>query len=282
MRIHSLSRILSIPIALTILGILYLSYEMGYQDAMIWILVPLIAATAVIIFQGQIDFWWNERNPVELDKPIADWLRKYDPYYKSLHPDKRQTYDNRLVMYMEGRAFASIGSDERHGVPNDLQAIIASNAVKMMMSKKDYLLGDMDRIFLYKHPFPSPRYQFLHTVETDIEDGVFILSIEHLIPGMINPEEHYNIAMHAYAEAYQRVYTKENFDYLDAITWEQLEEIGFHSQDKIMKTIGFNAADIPTIAINHFFTHPRRFSRVLPDAYSRLKRQFGADQLDHL
>jgi len=190
MRIHSLSRILSIPIALTILGILYLSYEMGYQDAMIWILVPLIAATAVIIFQGQIDFWWNERNPV--------------------------------------------------------------------------------------------RYQFLHTVETDIEDGVFILSIEHLIPGMINPEEHYNIAMHAYAEAYQRVYTKENFDYLDAITWEQLEEIGFHSQDKIMKTIGFNAADIPTIAINHFFTHPRRFSRVLPDAYSRLKRQFGADQLDHL
>lgn len=281
MRIHSLSRILSIPIAITVLGILYLSYELGYQDAMIWILVPLVVATAVIIFQGQIDFWWNERNPVELDKPISDWLRKYDPYYKSLHPDKRQAYDNRLVMYMHGRAFASVGS-EHHDVPNDIQAIISCNAVKMMISKKDYLLGDMDRIYLYKHPFPTPRYQFLHTVETDIEDGMLIFSLEHLIPGMINPDEHYNIAMHGYAEAYLRVFTKEDFTYLDGITWEQLEEIGYHSQDKILKIIGFNAVEIPTVAINHFFTHPRRFSKVLPDAYNRLKRQFGADQLDQL
>ena len=281
MRIHSLSRILSLPIALTILGILYLSYELGYQGAMIWILVPLVIATAVVIFQGQIDFWWNERNPVELDPPISAWLKKYDPYYKSLHPDQRQKYDNRLVMYMHGRAFASVGS-EHHAVPDDIQAIVASNAVKMMMSKKDYLLGDMDRVYLYKHPFPTPRYQFLHTVETDIEEGVFIFSLEHLIPGMINPEEHYNIAMHGYAEAFQRVFPKEDFTYLDHITWEQLEELGHHSQDKILKTIGFNKTDIPTVVINYFFTHPRRFNSMFPDVFDRLVRQFGADQLSLL
>lgn len=281
MRIHSLSRILSIPIAIVSLGILYISYELGYQNAILWILIPLIAATAVVIFQGQIDFWWNERNPVKLDEPISNWLYQYDDYYNSLNPQKRKEYDNRLVMYMHGRAFASVGS-EHHSVPNDLQAIIASNAVKLMMSKKDYLLGDMDRIFLYKHPFPSPRYQFLHTVETDIEDGVFIFSLEHLVPGVINPKEHYNIAMHGYVEAYQRVYTKEDFDYLDNITWELLEDIGYHSKNEILKTIGFNATDIPTVAINHFFTHPRRFRAVLPETYNRLKRQFGADQLDHL
>lgn len=278
MRIHSLSRILSLPIALSILSILYVSYELGYQDAMIWILIPLIVATAVIIFQGQIDFWWNEKNPVKLDPPISAWLNKYEPYYKSLHPNQRQNYDNRLVMYMQGRAFASVGS-EHHSVPTDIQAIVASNAVKMMMSKKDYLLGDMDRIYLYKHPFPTPRYQFLHTVETDIEDGVFIFSLEHLIPGMINPEKHYNIAMHGYVEAFQRVFPKEDFTYLDQITWEQLQQVGFHSQDKILKTIGFNRTDITTVAINHFFTHPRRFSSILPEAYSRLERQFGAEQL---
>lgn len=278
MRIHSLSRILSLPIAISILGILYLSYELGYQDAMIWILVPLVIATAVIIFQGQIDFWWNERNPLQLDPPISDWLNKYDPYYKSLHPQQRQNYDNRLVMYMQGRAFASVGS-EHHSVPDDIKAIVASNAVKMMISKKDYLMGDMDRIYLYKHPFPTPRYQFLHTVETDIEDGVFIFSLEHLIPGMINPEKHYNVAMHGYAEAYQRVFPREDFTYLDQISWEQLEDVGYHSQDKILQTLGFNQTDITTVAINHFFTHPRRFSSILPNIYSRLERQFGAEQL---
>jgi len=281
LRIHSLSRILSLPIALSILTVLYVSYELEYQNAMIWILFPLVIATAVVIFQGQIDFWWNERNPVPLDPPISDWLKKYDPYYTSLDPNQRQNYDNRLVMYMQGRAFVSVGR-EHHDVPNDIQAIIASNAVKMLMSKKDYLLGDMDRIYLYKHPFPTPRHQFLHTVETDIEDGVFIFSLEHLVPGMINPKEHYNIAMHGFAEAFQRVFPKEDFTYLDQITWDQIEEVGYHSKDKILKTIGFNQTDITTVAINHFFTHPRRFNLMIPAAYERLIRQFGADQLSKL
>ncbi len=281
MRIHSLSRILSLPIALSILTVLYVSYELEYQNAMIWILFPLVIATAVVIFQGQIDFWWNERNPVPLDPPISDWLKKYDPYYTSLETNQRQNYDNRLVMYMQGRAFVSVGR-EHHDVPNDIQAIIASNAVKMLISKKDYLLGDMDRIYLYKHPFPTPRHQFLHTVETDIEDGVFIFSLEHLVPGMINPKEHYNIAMHGFAEAFQRVFPKEDFTYLDQITWDQIEEVGYHSKDKILKTIGFNQTDITTVAINHFFTHPRRFNLMIPAAYERLIRQFGADQLSKL
>jgi len=281
LRIHSLSRILSLPIALSILTVLYVSYELEYQNAMIWILFPLVIATAVVIFQGQIDFWWNERNPVPLDPPISDWLKKYDPYYTSLDPNQRQNYDNRLVMYMQGRAFVSVGR-EHHDVPNDIQAIIASNAVKMLISKKDYLLGDMDRIYLYKHPFPTPRHQFLHTVETDIEDGVFIFSLEHLVPGMINPKEHYNIAMHGFAEAFQRVFPKEDFTYLDQITWDQIEEVGYHSKDKILKTIGFNQTDITTVAINHFFTHPRRFNLMIPAAYERLIRQFGADQLSKL
>ena len=281
MRIHSLSRILSLPIALSILTVLYVSYELEYQNAMIWILFPLVIATAVVIFQGQIDFWWNERNPVPLDPPISDWLKKYDPYYTSLDPNQRQNYDNRLVMYMQGRAFVSVGR-EHHDVPNDIQAIIASNAVKMLMSKKDYLLGDMDRIYLYKHPFPTPRHQFLHTVETDIEDGVFIFSLEHIVPGMINPKEHYNIAMHGFAEAFQRVFPKEDFTYLDQITWDQIEEVGYHSKDKILKTIGFNQTDTTTVAINHFFTHPRRFNLMIPAAYERLIRQFGADQLSKL
>lgn len=281
MRIHSLSRILSLPIALSILTVLYVSYELEYQNAMIWILFPLVIATAVVIFQGQIDFWWNERNPVPLDPPISDWLKKYDPYYTSLETNQRQNYDNRLVMYMQGRAFVSVGR-EHHDVPNDIQAIIASNAVKMLISKKDYLLGDMDRIYLYKHPFPTPRHQFLHTVETDIEDGVFIFSLEHLVPGMINPKEHYNIAMHGFAEAFQRVFPKEDFTYLDQITWDQIQEVGYHSKDKILKTIGFNQTDITTVAINHFFTHPRRFNLMIPAAYERLIRQFGADQLSKL
>jgi len=281
LRIHSLSRILSLPIALSILTVLYVSYELEYQNAMIWILFPLVIATAVVIFQGQIDFWWNERNPVPLDPPISDWLKKYDPYYTSLETNQRQNYDNRLVMYMQGRAFVSVGR-EHHDVPNDIQAIIASNAVKMLISKKDYLLVDMDRIYLYKHPFPTPRHQFLHTVEIDIEDGVFIFSLEHLVPGMINPKEHYNIAMHGFAEAFQRVFPKEDFTYLDQITWDQIEEVGYHSKDKILKTIGFNQTDITTVAINHFFTHPRRFNLMIPAAYERLIRQFGADQLSKL
>ena len=57
---------------------------------MIWILFPLVIATAVVIFQGQIDFWWNERNPVEL-------ARKANEGNKKIINASRLVYDSDFV-----------------------------------------------------------------------------------------------------------------------------------------------------------------------------------------
>lgn len=263
-----------LPVVVSFLGLLYLSYEMNITNAMYWSIIPLLILTAIFVFHGNIDFWWLEKHPLVLDQPIKDWLLKYDSYYQSLDSESRAKYDNRLTLYMNGRSFSSVGS-EMHEVPNDIQGIIASNVVKMMIGLDDHLLGDMDRIFLYKHPFPSPRYQFLHTVETDAEDGVLIFSMEHLIPGVMYPDKFYNIAMHGYAEAYQHVFNKTDFTFLDEISWEQLELIGGLTKEQILQTIGFNDTYISTVAINHYFTHPIRFKQVLPLHYNRLKNHFN-------
>lgn len=275
MRIYSLSKVIALPLVASFILALYLSYELNYQYALVWGMIPLLLITALFVFHGNIDFWWRQRHPIALDKPIKDWLMKFDPYYQSLDSSKKAEYDNRLMLYMEGRAFSSVGK-EMHSVPNDIQGIVASNAVKMMINKNDYLIGDMDRIYLYKHPFPSPRFKFLHTVETDIEDGVYIFSLEHLVPGMINPSQHYNIVMHGFTEAYQYVYTKDDFSFLDSITWLELEKISNISKEQVLKTIGYPDTYISTVAMNHYFTFPDKFKEILPDKSRQLESIFGS------
>lgn len=274
MRIHSLSKVLAIPLGLILLAALYVAFELNVENAWIWLLPPLITITALFVFHGQIDFWWSSRNTPPLDQPIKDWLMKYDAYYQSLDAEQQAHYDKRMVLYMEGRAFQSVGR-EMHKVPNDIQGIISSVPVRMMLHKEDFLIGDMDRIFLYKHPFPSPRYQFLHTAETDHIDGVIILSMEHAIPGIMNPNEHYNITLHAYAESYLQVYSKHDTSYLDDITWAQLEQIGPFTKDQILQTLGFSDAYVSTVAVHHFFSYPNRFKAVLPEVYEGLRREFN-------
>lgn len=255
---------------------MYMSYEMDMPYLMYYALIPLIILASLFTFHGQIDFWWSERNPVTLDPPIQFWLSKYDTYYQKLNEEQAKKYENRLVLYMEGRAFQSVGR-EMHDVPYDIQAIVASSGIKMMMGLDDYLIGDMDRIYLYKHPFPSPRFKFLHTVETDTVDGTFIFSLEHLIPGLIQPDLHYNIAMHGYVDAFIDLNKDIDFHFLNDVSWESLESICPIRREKVLKTIGFNDVYKITVIINHYFTFSDKFKQVLPDEYDKLNIIFNRD-----
>lgn len=274
MRIHSLSKVLGIPLGIMLVGALYAMVELRIDHAWMWLILPLVGLTLLFVFHGQIDYWWTSRDTPPLDPPIKDWLLKYDSYYAGLDEETRAKFDKRMVMYMHGRAFKSVGS-EMHNVPNDIQGIISSVPVRMMLHLDDVLLGDMDHIYLYKHPFPSPKRQYLHTAETDMEDGVIILSLEHAIPGVMNPNAHYNITLHAFAEAYQQVFAKHNFSYLDNISWAELKQIGPFTEAQVQGTLGYKDFYISTVAIHHFFCYSKQFEAVLPRAYAKLRIEFN-------
>ena len=136
-------------------------------------------------------------------------------------------------------------------------------------------MGDMDRIFLYKHPFGSPRYKFLHTVETQIEDGVIIFALDHLIPGMTHGKQYYNICMHGFAEAYTKVYPNTAWPAEEQMSWTSIEAISGFSKEQILNVLGYPSVDLLPIYITYYFTFPDKVKTNAPGVFQELDTIFS-------
>lgn len=268
MRIYSLSKILAFPVILSLFGILYLEYlersSTGY-----WILLPVFFGVLIFISNRHIDHWYLRRNPIKLDKEVIVLLEKYIPFYRNLNEKDKEKYRTRLSMYITGRSFKSVGS-EMKSVPYDIRAMIATNAVQLAFYQDDYLIGDFDHLFIYKHPFGTPRYKFLHTVETEVQDGVIIYSLEHLIPGITNPERYYNIGMHGYVDAFIKANPTAPFPPRLNADWFDIHAISGLTKKQILTTIGYDSADLLVVLGTCYFTYQEAFQKRLPVLYSEL------------
>jgi len=201
MRIHSLAHVLAAPFVVVTGIMLYLAFQ-NYNMTASYALLPLVIIIVLIyIFAPQINFWWNQRNPPVLDNEIVDWFEQFSPFYKKLDTAGKKRYLDRISIFMEGKEFFSMGS-EKNEMPDDFKAIIAEQAIKLTFHREDYMFNKYERIACYKHPFPSPQYKFLHTVETEHEDGVILYSLEHALPGITRKDEYYNIVLHGFIEAF--------------------------------------------------------------------------------
>lgn len=279
MRIYSFSRVLATIIGVPFLVCLY--YTVEDRSVIFGFLLLFFAAllVAIYVLYGQIDYWWRKKYPIPLDPEILSWIQQYDLYYLGLKSeDARARYRERLSLYVDAREFISVGS-EHHTVPNDLQAIIASQAVQIAYHKKDYLIGDYDRVVLYKHPFPTPLKQFLHTMEVEHEDGVLIFSMEHAIPGIMSPAAHYNIVMHAYAEAFVRVNKKIDWPEDDHFNWHSVEAISGFSMFIINETIGYEQKDYVPIMVTLYFGFRDKFMDLHPNIVDRLDQIFLSQEV---
>jgi len=279
MRIHSLSKVLAFPVGVVAAYMLYqefYEFEITYG---FWLMIPVGILVALLMFSGQIDFWWQEKHPMPLDDYERKLLNAHIPYYVNLDSEGKQKFEDRLSLYMGAREWKNVGTSELKSIPNDLQLLIGSQCIMITFHEDDYLLGDMDRVYTYRHPFPSPRYQFLHTLETNVEDGMIILSMEHSLPGVSNPDQYYNVVMHAYAEAYTKVHPGKQYPEISEIPWREISLITGFSKEQIMGVIGYPSIDPLPIVINMFFTYPEKTQEHLPELYEQLRQLFTVERL---
>lgn len=272
MRIHSFSKILGLPLALVAIVIAYLSYDLdGFISA--WIFLPVILLVAVYVFHGPLDHWWLTNYPIPLDPRLKDWLHKYFPYYNNLNEKERELFDYRMILYLDARLFKSVGSEQRD-VPEDIKCMIAAHGILISLHQKDYLIGDMDRIFLYKHPFPTPRNQYLHNVETDTEDGVIILSLEQLTLSILHPDKYFNIAFYAYAEAFIATQKNKIYPEIKDDSWSEISIISGLSREDIHKQIGLQEINLTALHVALYFVFRNPYKHHLPEYFNVFERVF--------
>jgi hypothetical protein len=252
--------------------LIYYYGEAKHDQLSVTIIIPGVLLVVLYVSHGPLDHWWLSKFPIPFDSRLREWLLKYfEPYYK-MSEEARSKFEYRMTLYLDARLFQSVGSELRE-VPEDIKCMVAAHGVLMTLGTDDYLMGDMDRIYLYKHPFPSPEMPFLHNVETNAEDGVIIISLEQLTNAVLNPTLYYNIAFHAYAEAF--IATQKNIIYPDCTeSWDAVEKISSWSRETIQIQTGLQQLNLLVINITLFFSKPEQYREALPQFADRFSQIF--------
>lgn len=267
---------MAIPLAIALGYMGYMEFY-EYGNFGLWIFLPLAGIVILLISNGYIDYWWQQRHPIPLDDHEVEILEKFVPYYQNLNDSRKQIFQDRLSIYINAREWKNVGAKDLVGIPDDIKTIIASQGIQLTFHQKDYLIGDFDRIYTYKHPFQSPKYQFLHTLETNQEDGMIILSMEHALPGVTNSDQYYNIVMHAYADAYVKQFPGKPYPEVESIPWDDIHKITGFTGDQILKVLGFSSIDPLPLLINLFFTCRDKMAEIMPAEYRQLQRVFPVE-----
>ena len=271
-KIYKFSKVLSTPFVLITIYCIYMLFTDRPEQAT-WIIVPIVILTLIYLFQPQIDYWWMSRNPVELEEGIIKIIKATNPYYSELNAEDKRKFETRLLLYVEGREYIAKGTEDKD-VPEDIKFAFSQIPVMMKLMEKDMQYDNFERIVLYKHPFPSPRFQFLHTYETHVEDGVIILALSHAENGLFNPAQYYNVAGHAFAEAYIKAYPAKDYPGTENDFWQINEKVHGFTEEKILATLGFKSMDPLTVLINNYFTYPEQTKRNFPESWKKLNEIF--------
>jgi len=274
MQIHSLTRFIAAPFAFALVYIFYQSaVDYDFRDAYSWVIFPLLVlCIALYIFSPQIDFWFHKKYPVALDQPVINWLEQQFPFYQSLADSDKLQFRNRLSLFMEAKEFFLMKA-EKLDMPEDMKFIISAHAIWLTMGREDYLLDKFERIIAYMHPFPTPFYKHLHTVEAELQDGVVLLSFEYVLKALSAPD-HYNIAIHGFAEAFHEMHQEINWSDISQQDEEQLQQISGLTTQRICDTIGFERVDQVLLAIHHYVQFPDHFKTKLPQLYQQIDQIF--------
>ncbi len=273
-RVHSISRIIATPLLIIAGYILYRSFQERMDTSWI-IFVPASLLVVLYVFHGPLDHWYLTKFPPVIDSILEKWLYSFFKPYAAFSESTRKKFNDRLMLYLEGRLFYSVGQ-EKNNLPEDIKCMIAAHGIHMSLGFEDYLIGDMDRIFLYKHPFPSPALPSLHNVEIHVEDGVILLSLEQLQGAILYPEQYYNTAYHAYAESIFATHTDINQDLIPA-DWALIERIAGWSNDDILSQTGLPDVSAKAVLVVLFFSMPEKFNSIAPDTFLTICRMFRMD-----
>lgn len=281
MRIHSISKVIAFPLLLATGYGAYRMFDHNYSDDFPYILIPVVLLTVLYISYGQIDYWWLQKYPIPLDDKIKKWLTDYLPFYNNLDLSNKALFDKRLSLYVEAREFKLIGNKELDDVPFDVKNILASQPVRLCLGLEDFLIKDLDRVYLYKHPFPSPRFQFIHTYETDVVDGVVILSLEQAINGIVQPKNHYNITLHAFAEAFIHLHPQYQYPEVESYGWDKINEFSGLKKDLILAICGYDSIDLLPVHIVAYFEFSEEYQRLLPNEFNTFQNIFNPKSYKH-
>jgi len=266
-----LSRIIALPFFVLAVYILYNLYYHNTIEWSLYILFPAIALVAIYIFHNQINAlgwkWW----PPKIDPVLFQMVHTTVPFVKSLSAEDQKSLFQILHFDIRRNDFTGMKVED---IPEDIKAMCVLPGSLMTQITNTPINKEYNQVVLYKHPFPSQQYNDWHTSEIHHEDGVFLFSLEHLVPGYAQKSRYPNIAFYEWAQALRFHHPTFKSWEVNEEVWESLEAIPPLSKSVVTAYVGLEGIDVRDVLITGYFTHQSELREVVPEVMSRLDEMF--------
>jgi len=264
-----LSRYLYLPIGLTAAILAALAFNLDNGNYAIGAVALGILMIGLYFFSDVIDWWWHQDHAPKMDDRMKELLQERLPFYQKLSTQDKTKFETRVEYYVMGNEFIPNGWKK---IPYDIQAWVAVNPIMLTFHQEDYLLNKFERVVIYPHSFPSPKYpEQIHSSEVFEEDGVVLFSSEKLLPGVMQPRLYFNIGLYEYAKVYQLMYPNNDYPSMSKIDWLAFEQIVNYTQKKLEVYIGLNNLNEWGVLAALFFSHPEEMREKLPEHYEKVR-----------
>ena len=270
------SKILAIPFLLIVGALGYYSWKIN--DAYVFYILPFFLVLAMIyIFAPQIDWWWYERYPPDVDKPIRKMLEKTNPFYNRLTPTDQTKFRQKLAMFVMGVNFMPKGWET---IPEDVKFAIAANAVQLNFHQEDLLFEKYENVVVYPTAFPSPQYpEHFHSSEVFKEDGVLLFSAQEVMYGSLKPQQYYNVAIHEYIKVFMDKFQTPSLPVFTEEDWSDLGKVSHLKEVHIRQILNVPDIDPSIVAATLYHSFPESFQKIFPEQAVKLDNIFGSKRV---
>jgi len=277
MRIHSLANLIAFPFMVFTGIILYFLFFEDKESYYLYLFAPVIILVIIYTYSPKINFWWHKKHPPILDPKLKLLVEQSSLFYNKLNEKQKQKYLDRLSIFIHHKSF-SLMRKEKEELPIDVRTLFSINGITLTFHKEEYFLDKYDYFIAYGHPFPSPRIRFLHSVETDHEDGTVVFNLQMLYQSMIMKPGHFNIGLLAFTDLYKHTFTQTNFPELvmDDAKRSAIQDISGVKYEKLLEDIGYEPDDPNLVLVPLYFEFLDAFNRVLPDVFANYKQIFSS------
>jgi len=240
-----------------------------YEPYSSLLLLPMLVAAGVYTLSPQIMWWHWKRHPPDLDVSLAPLLERFDLYRRLDLAGKRE-FRRRTFLLREATDFEGKAIEQ---FPPDVKVMVAASAATIGFHRPEFLLGNYEKVVFYRHYFPSPEHEVLHSSELYHEDGAIIWTLNVLLRSCIEPKKYLQLGLYEYGRALmhldQDLRTKLNALALD---YPRIQKITGFTEEKLKEFIGLEELDLAGITLVLYHTHQEELAALEPILLEGLKK----------
>jgi hypothetical protein len=271
---HFPSRLLIVLMFIPMALFLYLAWK-GEASYAVYAIPFFVAAAAAFSLAPQIDWWWHQRYPPDVEEPIRKIFQAQLSFYQILSKEDKLRFRQRCALNMIATEYIVPSQDEERSVPEDFKALLAAHSVMMTWKKEHYIMDSYEKVVVYAKSFPTPMYpQMLHTAESNAEDGVLLFSSERMLQALMEPKTVFNPVLYEYAKIFRSHYKLPNMALPNDI-WETIKNIGNIDKATIELHLGLPEPQPEAILMSYSLLFSKKFQEIAPKLYEEITMQLS-------